>query len=53
LLTLKYTNIFEKFRTALFINAIELSFPYKRHKESFESLHINFIINKNDQDQYY
>ena len=38
LLTLKYTNIFEQFKTALFINAIEFSFPYKRHKESFESI---------------
>jgi len=27
---LKYTNIFEKLQTTLFINAIEFSFPNKR-----------------------
>ena len=30
--------VFEKFKTAFFINANEFSFPYKRHKESCESI---------------
>jgi hypothetical protein len=35
----------EKFKTVLFIKAVEFSFPYKRPKESFESIYVNFIIN--------